>query len=327
MFLMCNYVINANYIGNYSEKNCPNFMRFILTSAGAENKECIFISIGFGISSLTDVKKSIFLTGESNGRKSTLLLFIESAVAPELVSNISFQQLADRHYIIQLMGKKLNISYDNSAKAMDNEQIFKSVCSCEKIEGRVLRENPVRFIPIAKLFFASNKPFVFKHPDLALYNRMTVIPFEYSIPPEKHDKQLLEKLMAERDVVFSLAAKSLKGFIESGYDFKMSAKGKAYLENRIVSLNSVEEFLDEKTVVDEKGMVVGEILYEMLKEWCKRNMQTPVKSSEFKERVIAYAPNIEPKKVGDINHRRAGFKGIRLKTAEELNAPDDSKED
>lgn len=158
------------------------------------------------------------------------------------------------------------------------------------------------------------------------FNRMTVIPFEYSIPPKEQDKQLLEKLMAERDVVFSLAAKSLKGFIESGYDFKMSAKGKAYLENRIVSLHSVEEFLDEKTVVDEKGSVVGEILYEMLKEWCKGNMQTPVNSSEFKERVIAYAPNIEPKKVGDKNHRRAGFKGIRLKTAEELNAPDDSEE-
>ncbi|HRR75196.1 MAG TPA: phage/plasmid primase, P4 family [Ruminococcus sp.] len=321
-----NYVIDANYVENCSEKDCPNFMRFIITSAGVENKDCIFISTGFGISSLTDVKRAIFLTGESDGGKSTLLRFIESAVAPELVSNISFQQLADRHYIIQLLGKKLNISYDNSAKAMDNEQIFKSVCSCEKIEGRALRENPVRFTPTAKLFFASNKPYVFKHPDLALYNRMTVIPFEYSIPPKEQDKQLLEKLMAERDVVFSLAAKSLKGFIESGYDFKMSAKGKAYLENRIVSLHSVEEFLDEKTVVDEKGSVVGEILYEMLKEWCKGNMQTPVNSSEFKERVIAYAPNIEPKKVGDKRHRRAGFKGIRLKTAEELNAPDDNKE-
>ena len=34
-------------------------MSFIITSAGIENKECILISIGYGISSLTDVKKVI----------------------------------------------------------------------------------------------------------------------------------------------------------------------------------------------------------------------------------------------------------------------------
>lgn len=115
--------------------------------------------------------------------------------------------------------------------------------------------------------------------------------------------------------------------MKSGYDFKMSPKAKAYLKSRIVALNNVEEFLSEIVVVDEKGSVVGASLYEKYKEWCKVNLQIPVELSEFKERVAAYAPNIEPKKVGDKNHRRAGFKGIRLKTAEELNAPDDNKED
>lgn len=53
------YVINANYNENYTEEDCQCFTRFIITSAGVENKECILISIGYGISSLTDVKKVI----------------------------------------------------------------------------------------------------------------------------------------------------------------------------------------------------------------------------------------------------------------------------
>lgn len=316
------YVINAKYIENCSERDCPHFMHFISTSAGNENKECIFISIGFGISSLDDVKRAVFLIGESDGGKSCLLRLTESAVAPELVSNISFQQLADRYYIIQLLGKKLNISYDNSSKAMDNEQIFKSVVSCERIEGRALRENPIQFVPTAKLFFASNKPYIFKNPDLALYRRMVIIPFEYSIPLEKQDKYLLDKLMDERDVIFSLAAKTLKNFVKSGYDFKMSPKGKAYLESRIAALHSVEGFLIDRAVIDEKGSAPVAVLYDSYKQWCNENALDSDSKPEFKESVLGFNPAIDYKKVGPRQKRVWGFKGIRLKTTEEINNSD-----
>ena len=244
------YVLNVNYIEQCTENDCPNFMKFIKTSAGTENLECIMRALGFGISSLTNVKKAIFLFGETDGGKSTLLMLISNAVAPELVSNINFQQLSNGYYVIQLLGKKLNISYDNSSKAMDNEQMFKSIVACERISARALRENPVQFVPTAKLYFASNKPYTYKNPDLALYRRMVFIPFEYSVPPEKQDKELSSKLEKERDVVFSLAARTLKDFVESGYDFKMSPKAKAYLESRIAALHSVDGFLEDRTVVD-----------------------------------------------------------------------------
>ncbi len=321
-----NYVLAANYRENATEKDCPNFMRFIATSAGAENKECILVSTGFAISSLTDVKKSVFLIGESDGGKSTYLRLVESAVAPELASSISFQQLADRHYIIQLLGKKLNLSYDNSAKAMDNEQIFKSVVSCERIEGRALRENPVQFIPVAKLFFASNKPYVFKHPDLALYRRMVIIPFEYSIPPEKQDKTLLDKLLSERDAIFSLAAKSLKAFVLSGYNFRMSPKAQAYLASRIAALHSVEEFLSDRAKIDANGSVSAAVLYDNYKAWCVDNALDAEDKTEFKENVLSFNPAVDYKKIGPKQKRVWGFKGLRLKTTEELSAPDDKNE-
>lgn len=320
------YVINANYIEDCTEKNCPNFIHFITTSAGIENKDCIINSFGFGISSLSDVKKAVFLLGETDGGKSCCLRLLESAVDPELLSNISFQQLSDRHYIIQLLGRKLNISYDNSSKAMDNEQVFKSVVSSERIEGRALRENPVQFIPTVKLFFASNKPYVFKHPDLALYRRMVVIPFEYSIPPEKQDKHLLDKLIAERDVIFSLAAKSLKEFVQSGYDFKMSPKGKAYLASRIAALHSVKEFLSDRTIIDAKGSVSTAHLYDSYRQWCNDNALTPEDKTEFKESVLGFNPDIDYKKIGPREKRVWGFKGIRLKNAGELNSPDNMNE-
>lgn len=321
------YVLAFNYVEDCTEGDCPNFMRFIRTSAGAENKDCLLISTGFAISSLTDVKKAVFLIGESDGGKSTYLRFIESAVAPELVSNINFQQLSSGYFVMQLLGKKINVSYDNSSKAMDNEQQFKSIVANERISARALRENPVQFVPTAKLFFASNQPYTYKNPDSALYRRMVIIPFEYSIPQEEQDKELFDKLEKEGDVVFSLSAKNLKGFVDSCYDFKMSPKAKAYLESRITALNSVDGFLDDRTVVDENGSVPAAALYESYRIWCVENALDPVDKSEFKESVLAYNPNIGYKKVGPRSKRLWGFHGIRLKTSDELNAPDNSKED
>lgn len=104
---------------------------------------------------------------------------------------------------------------------------------------------------------------------------MVFIPFEYSVPPEKQDKDLLQKLEQERDVVFSLAARTLKEFVESGYDFKMSPKAIAYLESRIAALHSVDGFLDGRTVVDEAGSVSTAELYDAYKLWCAENALDP----------------------------------------------------
>ena len=315
------YFINADFIADCSERDCPNFMEFINSSAGSENKECLFITLGYAISSLLGVRVAIFFAGETSGGKSTALRLLESGFASELISHLNFQQLGDRHYIIRLLGKKLNISYDNSGKALDNEEIFKSVVACETIEGRALRENPVEFRPRAKLFYASNKPFVFKHPDLALYRRMVVVPFERSVPPEKQDKHLLEKIVAEKDVIFSLAARSLKDFIDSGFDFKMLKQGQTYIESRITALHSGVDFLADRTVLDPNGTVPVAILYDSYRQLCMENALDPDEKAEFKETVLSVAHTVEFRKVGHTEKRVWGYSGIRLKTTEELFAP------
>lgn len=103
-------------------------------------------------------------------------------------------------------------------------------------------------------------------------------------------------------------------------------KAKAYLESRIAALHSVDGFLDDRTVVDEAGSVSTAVLYEAYKLWCSENALDPVDKAEFKESVLAYDPNIDYKKVGPRSKRVWGFKGLRLKTTEELSTPDDEKE-
>lgn len=320
------YVINSDYLPDCTESDAPNFMHFIKTSVGEENKECLLRSTGYIISSKTDAKKAIFVIGAPDGGKSTYLKVIASAVSPELISNVSFSQISDPHYTMQYLGKRMNISYDNSSKPMDHEDVFKSITSNETITGRELYESPVQFTPTLKQIYASNYPFNFKNPDEALYKRMIIIPFEYSVPPEKQDKQLFQKLLNEKNVILSLASKSLKALIESDYDFRMSDKGKAYIANRIAMLHSAEDFLDDRTVCDECNNVSSAVLFSHYEEWCRDNALKPIPRHEFMEHVLAYSPQIIRCKIGPREKRVWGFKGIRLKNAGELNTPDNMNE-
>ncbi len=320
-------VLEAEYKENCSEADCPTFMNFIETSMGLENKNCIFNVTGFMISPVTGAKKAVFLTGETDGGKSTYLLFLESCVAPELVSHVSFQQLSDKYFTLQLEGMTMNVGYDNSGQAVGNEHVFKSIVSNERIEGRALRDNPKQFTPRAKLIFASNKAYVFKHPDSALYRRMVIVPFEHSIPADKQDPELLEKLIAERDIICSISVKKLKQLVESGYDFQMSAKGQAYLTSRIADLNSVKSFLTERAVTEDDATISMATLFESYKEWCKDNSLTAEGRNEFRESVLSFTPGIDYRKVGPRQKRVWGFKGLRLKNAAELDVPVDNTEE
>lgn len=317
-------VLDVEYIEDCTEANCPFFMDFIASSVGVENKDCMFNVTGFMISPLSGVKKSVFLIGDTDGGKSTYICFLESCVAPELVSHVSFQQLADKYFTLQLEGMIMNVSTDNSGQAVGNEHIFKAVVSNERIEGRALRNNPKTFTPHAKLIFASNKPYVFKHPDSAIYRRMVIVPFERSIPEDKQDPELLEKLIAERDVICSISVRRLKRFISSGFDFQMSEKGQAYLTSRIADLNSVKSFLKDRAILDENGAISMANLFETYKGWCKDNSLTADGRNEFRENVLSFSPGIDYRKVGPREKRIWGFRGIRLKTSDELNAPDDN---
>ena len=321
------YVVDGNYIPNCKASDAPTFMHFVKTSIGQENYECFLRSFGYAMSSRTDAKVAFFYTGPSDGGKSTAAKLVASTFSPELVSNVSFSQLTDEHYTIQFLGKRLNVSYDNSPKPMDHEDIFKSVTSCEEIMGRELYENPVIFRPTLKLIFASNYPFNFKHPDEAVLKRMVILPFEHSIPKNEQDPQLYEKLRKERDIIYSLAANSIKPLIESNFDFKMPNKGKDYIKSRLTELHSVEDFLTDRISFDENGAISAAVLYNNYVEWTKENALTAVDKDECKEHVLGFGPDICYRKIGPRQKRVWGYKGIRLKTAEELNAPDDNKED
>ena len=103
-----------------------------------------------------------------------------------------------------------------------------------------------------------------------IYSRFLILSFDNVIPVERRDPQLREKLLAEKEVIVSLAVKHLKETIARGYKFTESERTIKNREEYSIKNNSLLLFLNECCIIGE-GRTVVSVFKEKYKNWCKDN--------------------------------------------------------
>jgi len=168
--------------------------------------------IGYICSDLTVGKCAFFLQGQPNSGKSVIAEFISRLFDPSLVSNVPLHQLGERFSRAELAGKKVNIAGEIAGRALRDISIFKSVTGGDRITGEFKGKDLFYFIPRCKLLFAGNTlPRTTEADTTAAFaNRLVVLLFNQSIPPEKQDKSLLDRLCKEADSIVTLALHALQ---------------------------------------------------------------------------------------------------------------------
>lgn len=100
-------------------------------------------------------------------------------------------QLAD------LFGKRLVILSETADGGRLNEALVKSLTGGDRIKARRMREDYWEFNPTHLPVMVTNHRPQVVGTDNGIWRRLLLIPFEVTIPPEKQDKSLPEKLRAE----------------------------------------------------------------------------------------------------------------------------------
>lgn len=123
-------------------------------------------------------KQTFMLYGEGNCGKSSFFKLLRAFIGGHNTSDISLRQF-DGHTSSTLQGKRLNIS-DDVGKQLDDEQHenLKKLISGDEITIDPKYKNPVTFKPQVKCIISCNSIPYFSG-DMALYNRITFIPFEH----------------------------------------------------------------------------------------------------------------------------------------------------
>ena len=309
------YVVDIIYRPHNTLEDAPVFKNYVETSLGVDQYQCLMRTLGYALSSQTKARRCCVMLGKPKSGKSTVLDLLESVLKGDLVSHESFDRMGTERAKAKYIGRKVNISRETNTKSNKNADSFKSLISNERTTGEEKYEVQKSFIPTLFFIFAGNVDIEFAKESLddAVIDRLYYIIYDKEIPAEQIDLELDKKLLAERDVIFSIALDSIKGLIEDHYDFKEGPAAVEHLKHRRYLIHTVESFLSERCILSESGKVSSTSLYDAYLAFCRANALTPDSDKTFFGKVMAYNPLIHRGRVPDINGNYVrGFHGISL---------------
>jgi len=301
--------INANFT---AEARCPQFLAFLKSILRDEEIYLMQEIFGYLLIPVNKAQKSFVFVGAPNAGKSTLLSVAqEILLGSENVSNIPWQGLGDRFNKAELFGKLANIFADLPSKNIDDNGMFKALTGEDYITAERKNKDPFSFRPYARLLFSCNEiPRNYGDRSDGFYRRLIIIRFERSVPADKRDPNLRERLAVERDGIFMWALEGLKRLIANSYIFTETESTKAELQRYKVESNSVLSFVEECCVVDSEAHCVHEDLFQAYREYCNKNGLRPMSQSNFNRDIEGLGEPVE-RGLERVSRRKI-WKGIRL---------------
>jgi putative DNA primase/helicase len=295
---------------NYNPSaTCPQFLSFVADILPESELPLIQEIFGYLLIPVNKAQKSFVFVGAPNAGKSTLLSVAqETLLGSENVSSIPWQGLADRFNKAELFGKLANIFADLPSKAIDDGGMFKALTGEDSITAERKNKDPFSFRPYARLLFSCNEiPKNYADRTDGFYRRLIIVRFDKSVPAERRDPNLREKIAAERDGILTWALEGLRRLIANNYLFAETDRTRDEVTRYRIESNSVLAFVDEYCVTGD-GVVPREELYTRYKDFCTNNGLKPMAQNRFNTEIETAFPDV--KKGQDKVSGRRVWRGI-----------------
>jgi putative DNA primase/helicase len=291
--------------------SCPQFLDFLSGILPATETALIQEIFGYLLIPVNKAQKSFVFAGAPNAGKSTLLSIVQEALlGSDNVSNIPWQALGDRFNKAELFGKLANIFADLPSKNIDDGGMFKALTGEDYITGERKNKDPFSFRPYARLLFSCNDiPKNYADRSDGFYRRLVIIRFDKSVPKERRDPNLRERIAAERQGILTWAIDGLKRLIRNNYQFSETDRTRSELQRYKVESNSALMFLEECCEAAEGAVCAREMLFEKYRDYCGKNGYKPMSQTNFNKDMEASGRGIE--RGLDKVSRRKIWKGVR----------------
>ena len=219
--------VKASYVENPNPKR---FLKVLYESAGGD-KEIVRLTsevIGVLLSSLNLKRYYVIGTARDSG-KSTLAMLLKRLIGDDFVVAIPPNNLGDRFALGATRGKTLNLAMDIPNGKLNSTAVsrLKNITGSDAITIEQKYMRPESTVSTLRFLFGTNYPITLprEDDDDAFWERMVVIPFLHSIPPEKVNRNLLEELMLEKDDIVSFCLQQLHKVIRNNYTHSYCSRG------------------------------------------------------------------------------------------------------
>lgn len=270
------------------------FLKFLseLSGENGEVMQLLLEFIGLTLSNIkgSRTKKALFLVGEGNTGKSQFRKLLSELIGAENDTSIDLEAIEGRFGTSQLLFKRLAGSNDMKFATVGQLGMFKQLTGGDRIYAEKKGKDGFTMSFNGLLCFCTNQmPKFGGDKGEHVYERFIIVECNNVIPPEKRDPKIIDKLLSERDYIFTLCIEQLYGLIERNYKFAVPEVCRKALNRYKVDNDNVLAFIEECTEYQPldtvgNGLKTSEV-YQIYCDWCSDNSERRVGKKVFVSRL------------------------------------------
>jgi putative DNA primase/helicase len=254
--------------------DCPQWMAFLSDIAGGDVDLQVYLQrmVGYCLTGVTSAHALFFLYGTGANGKSVFANVI-STILGDYAATASMDTFVetrgDRHPtdLAGLRGARFVTAIETEQGRRLNESKVKAITGGDKISARFMRQDFFEYTPQFKPVIVGNHKPAIRNIDEAMKRRMHMIPFTVTIPPERRDSRLTEKLLAERDGILAWAVAGCLAWQREG--LKPPASVVSATEEYFEAEDALGRWLDERCVRAPNAKSLTAELFTDWKQWAE----------------------------------------------------------
>ena len=292
---------------------CPIWLQFLAEITGGDQNLQDFLQrmFGYALTGVTTEHALFFLYGTGGNGKSVFINTISGILAeyhkPAPIETFTASQ-SERHPtdLAGLRGARCVTAVETEEGRKWAESKIKALTGGDAISARFMRQDFFEYVPQFKLIIAGNHKPGLRSVDEAIRRRFNLIPFTVTIPPEKRDLDLAEKLKAEWPAILQWGVEGCKQWQKIGLapPKAVTDATNAYLESE----DAVRVWLEECCELKRDTFEPRTKLYASWRLWAERTGEEARSAKWLYERLEALH-GVHPYK----GHAARGFKGVHIK--------------
>ncbi|WP_297479092.1 phage/plasmid primase, P4 family [Ferrovum sp.] len=270
---------------------CPTWKSFLTDVTGNDTELMGYLQrmAGYCMTGVTSEHALFFLYGTGANGKSVFLNVL-ATILGDYATNApmdTFMETRTDHHptdLAGLRGARFVSAIETEQGRRWNESKVKGITGGDKVSARFMRQDFFEFFPQFKLVVAGNHKPAIRNIDEAMKRRLHLIPFTVTIPPERRDGKLTEKLLKEQDGILAWMLEGCLVWQKGGIprpDPVVSATDE-YFESE----DSVGRWLDERCVMAVHANSLTAELFNDWKQWAEASGEFVGSQRRFSDLLI-----------------------------------------
>lgn len=254
--------------------DCPNWLVFLQDVTGGDAELVAYLQrmVGYCLTGDISSHALFFLYGTGANGKSVFVNVIAtilgdySANAP---MDTFMETRSDRHPtdLAGLRGARFVSATETEQGRRFNEAKIKAITGGDLVTARHMHQDFFTYAPHYKILIAGNHKPAIRNIDEAMRRRLHLIPFTVTVPSERRDPRLTERLLAERDGILAWAVEGCLQWQQMG--LKAPASVTSATDEYFEAEDAMGRWLEERCHLGANVKALSITLFNDWKQWAE----------------------------------------------------------